>query len=670
MENEKEVKFYKAPIRKVMVYPYKARITRKTELEVEKGVSVIAISDLPRNLNRDSVKANITDDSGVIVKSVNLKEYFEKKVSNEELEQLEKDIKDLNRELAFIENELNRLAKEFTDIKTAPITPPTTNQHSHPVSFQLNTKSWDNYLSHVVTKLGQNRSESRELMLKAINLKKNIIQKEQEKSNLKFYLTKKTFGAEVIIQANQKTKATLQLNYLINNASWFPVYDLRVSLDKEQAEIITYAVVKQGTGEDWTDVNLEFSTASPSVGTDIVKLRSWRIKRQDAEIIQSENLSNNDLNLKMPSQTVNQGATEQRKDMPAMKKKRAEKKISLKQEKKQALFDQIQQESGDYEKEYMESADYDNEASQQISSSFSKSMKSKGGEDVFMGGSKRGRSKNRGFTESSIAQQSFQQQMKSNYHSMLNQYFMDDFRFDISSFGRKTTHLKAKSYHTVNVDKASGGYDYRFSSVNKETVLSINEPYQVELKRDVKEIDLIDTTIPVEKASVFMKALYKNESDAPMLSGSVRVFIDTDYIGDSFIRTVSPGEVVSFSLGVENDIKVLRREKSKRETSGFISKSTVVRFEVEFELISYKDKPVKIDLYDRIPLSRQSDDINVYDEDYSIQPSSKTPRGILRWDIELKKGEAKKVTYAYKVKHPEDFQLVLNQDIIPYREGE
>ncbi len=673
MENENNVMFYKAPITGVMVYPSKARITRKIQLETDNGISVVAISDLPRNLNSESVKANISHESGVIVKSVNLKEYFEKKVSNEQLEKLDNELKELRRELSFLQNELLRLNKEFEDIKSAPVTPLNSGHEVETRIFQLNTKSWDDYLSHIVNKLGMNRSEAREMMLKAFKLNKTIIQKEHEKSNLKFYLTKKTFGAEITIQSTKKAKTTLELNYIIYNASWFPVYDLRVMPDTEQAEIITYAVVKQGTGEDWNDVDIQFSTASPSIGTDIVKLNSWRIKRRDANIIQSTaGAVQEDLDLS--NMSMEQQAVEKKEDRADMKKRRAKKKISLKQDieqsqglqaMKKAAFSPAQEEAI-YEKEYEESMDMDDERSQKLVSSLSKSMK---GEinDLFMGGKK---GKKRGFTTETLAQQSFQQEMKAGYHNMLKKYFMDDFQFDYNSFGMKTGSVRAKSYHKVSVDKASGGYDYRFSSVNRETILSTDESYQVELKRDKKDIQLVNTTLPVEKTSVYMKALYKNEGDAPLLSGTVRVFIDTDYIGDSFINTVSSGEEVAFSLGVENDIKVIRREKSRRETSGFISKSTVIRFETEIELISYKEKQVKIEIFDRLPRSRQSDDITVYDDEYSISPSEISSRGILIWNLELKKGEAKKITYSYKVKHPEDFQLVMNRDFTPYREGE
>jgi hypothetical protein len=674
MENENNVMFFKAPITGVMVYPSKARITRKVELEADTGVSVVAISDLPRNLNGESVKANISDESGVIVKSVNLKEYFEKKVSNEQLEKLDDELKELRRELSFLQNELLRLNKEFEDIKSAPVTPLNSGHEVETHSFLLNTKSWDDYLSHIVNKLGVNRSESREIMLKAFKLNKTIIKKEHEKSNLKFYLTKKTFGAEITIQSKEKVKTAIELNYIIYNASWFPVYDLRVMPDTEQAEIITYAVVKQGTGEDWNDVDIQFSTASPSFGTDIVKLNSWRIKRRDAQIVQSTaGAAQEDLELEMSDMLMEQQAVERKEDKSDMKKKRAKKKISMKQEEKKARelqamkkasFRPVQQEG--YDIEYNESADIDDETSHKLDSSLSKSMKSEIN-NLFMGG-KKGRKS--GFSPESLAQQSFQQEMKVGYHNMLKKYFMDDFQFDYSSFGRKTGSSRAKSYHKVSVDKASGGYDYRFSAVNKESILSTDEPYQVELKRDKKDIQLVNTVIPVEKTDAYMKALYKNDSDAPLLSGTVRVFIDTDYIGDSFINTVSSGEEVAFSMGVENDIKVVRREKSRRETSGFISKSTVIRFETEIELISYKNKQVKIEVFDRIPRSRQSDDITVYDDEYSIRPSEISSRGILIWNLELKKGESKKITYTYKVKHPEDFQLVMNRDFTPYREGE
>ena len=44
---------------------------------------------------------------------------------------------------------------------------------------------------------------------------------------------------------------TLQFSYIIYNAGWAPVYDIRADSKSGKIEIISKARVKQKTGEDW-----------------------------------------------------------------------------------------------------------------------------------------------------------------------------------------------------------------------------------------------------------------------------------------------------------------------------------------------------------------------------------------------------------------------------------
>jgi uncharacterized protein (TIGR02231 family) len=61
-----------------------------------------------------------------------------------------------------------------------------------------------------------------------------------------------------------KTTVLFQLNYLIQNAAWYPVYDIRVK-NIESPVMLTYkANLYQNSGLDWKDVKLRLSSANPS----------------------------------------------------------------------------------------------------------------------------------------------------------------------------------------------------------------------------------------------------------------------------------------------------------------------------------------------------------------------------------------------------------------------
>ncbi|KAB5591405.1 Mucoidy inhibitor A [Ceratobasidium theobromae] len=86
----------------------------------------------------------------------------------------------------------------------------------------------------------------------------------------------------VTVLAETDGSAELMLTYVVLNASWTPLYDLRASIAKspDAASTVTLhyrASITQTTGENWPDIALTLSTASPQLGSAVPTLTSWRI---------------------------------------------------------------------------------------------------------------------------------------------------------------------------------------------------------------------------------------------------------------------------------------------------------------------------------------------------------------------------------------------------------
>jgi uncharacterized protein (TIGR02231 family) len=56
------------------------------------------------------------------------------------------------------------------------------------------------------------------------------------------------------------------LNYVVANAGWMPVYDLRAVNTRSPLQLGYKANVIQGSGEEWKNVHLKLSTANPNLG--------------------------------------------------------------------------------------------------------------------------------------------------------------------------------------------------------------------------------------------------------------------------------------------------------------------------------------------------------------------------------------------------------------------
>jgi len=93
--------------------------------------------------------------------------------------------------------------------------------------------------------------------------------------------SKATSEILVKIVAKAATQGDFQLGYLVRNAGWQPVYDLRVKDIQNPVELSYKANVFQNSGEDWNKVALSLSTGNPSQSSAIPDLKIWRLRFYD-----------------------------------------------------------------------------------------------------------------------------------------------------------------------------------------------------------------------------------------------------------------------------------------------------------------------------------------------------------------------------------------------------
>jgi hypothetical protein len=67
------------------------------------------------------------------------------------------------------------------------------------------------------------------------------------------------------VQKNADAPGEIRLNYLVGNCGWSPSYTMRAEGDRKKVRVEYNALIHQLTGEDWNDVQLTLSTASPAL---------------------------------------------------------------------------------------------------------------------------------------------------------------------------------------------------------------------------------------------------------------------------------------------------------------------------------------------------------------------------------------------------------------------
>ncbi|MBK8290821.1 MAG: DUF4139 domain-containing protein [Flammeovirgaceae bacterium] len=106
-------------------------------------------------------------------------------------------------------------------------------------------------------------------------LNENIIRLNAQINNQNELYSHNTSEIVVSVSAEAATSVELEVNYVVANAGWYPIYDLRAANTKNPVQLSYKANVFQSTGEEWKNVKLKLSTANPNQSGLKPELASW-----------------------------------------------------------------------------------------------------------------------------------------------------------------------------------------------------------------------------------------------------------------------------------------------------------------------------------------------------------------------------------------------------------
>jgi uncharacterized protein (TIGR02231 family) len=133
-------------------------------------------------------------------------------------------------------------------------------------------------LDNAVVILAEKETKLKE-KLKNLNDKLEINTQKEEKSS----------KGKLIIQVMNEIAGVvnLDLNYITDNASWTPFYDLRAENITSPINMMYKAQVTQWTGIDWKKVKLTLSSGNPNQNNQAPLLNSWFLRYQDNMLYES-----------------------------------------------------------------------------------------------------------------------------------------------------------------------------------------------------------------------------------------------------------------------------------------------------------------------------------------------------------------------------------------------
>lgn len=179
-----------------------------------------------------------------------------------------------------------------------------------------------------------------------------------------------------------------------------------------------------------------------------------------------------------------------------------------------------------------------------------------------------------------------------------------------------------------------------------------------------KNIALQSSSLPAEyqyesvaklNPSVFLVAKVDPSKTRHLIPGKVSIFNQGAFYGDFFSSFKTTDEKLSISLGKDPGFTINYERLYGENSENLFGSQTTELHHYRIKIVHDKSKPVKLKLYDQIPLSKNEDlKVKVID---LAGADLDAESGFLSWDLELPAESSKEIEFKYELKYPSDMQI-------------
>lgn len=261
----------------VTVYPQSALVTREASVNLVPGVNEIELVDLPAALVEETLQVGGRGASVVKILDVRVEQVFHRETRDEQLRALQDRLVELGDEKTALQN-----AQQVVTESRAYLDRIRNYSTTYPAEGTMNsvdTSVWQQRLRFHEEELQRLLQEELDLRQQQRELDRTIRQVNEEIAHLRGASTRTSQTVVVKLEASDAGLFTLQLDYLVRAARWWPTYLVRVDEEASKLALEVKAEVEQTSGESWDDVMLTLSTARPRLNSTVPELYPWRVAR-------------------------------------------------------------------------------------------------------------------------------------------------------------------------------------------------------------------------------------------------------------------------------------------------------------------------------------------------------------------------------------------------------
>jgi hypothetical protein len=249
-------------VTEVTLYRGQAQVTRSVPIEGAAGRMEVVVGNLPEQIVPNSLFAEGSD--AVEIRAVRFRERAVGEEPRDEVRALDQQIRDAQRQLELTQKQQALLGKKTEYLgKLEGFVAPTA--QTDLTKGVLDAKALEQLTTFTFAQHDKIAAEEVQLAEQSRVLAEQIDLLNRQRGEITAGATKTLREAVLFVQKNGDGAAELRLNYLVGNCGWSPTYTMRAGADRKQVRVEYNALIQQLTGEDWNDVELTLSTASPAL---------------------------------------------------------------------------------------------------------------------------------------------------------------------------------------------------------------------------------------------------------------------------------------------------------------------------------------------------------------------------------------------------------------------
>ncbi|HEY9044340.1 MAG TPA: DUF4139 domain-containing protein [Ohtaekwangia sp.] len=253
-------------INNVTVFLNKAQVEREARTHIESGKTDIVLTGLPSSLDQQSIQ--VAGKGNFIILGIAHQQNYLSELNIPKALRVLRDSADyLQRQMILEQTQKEILNKEeqmvLSNQKIGGA-----NQNLTVAELKGMADFFRQRLSEITLAKMKEDDKVRKINERLVKIQQQI----QEQNELYARNT-----SEIVVSVSADAPATVELDvrYIVANAGWQPVYDLRAVNTKSPIQLRYKANVFQSTGEEWKNVKLRLSTANPDQGGLKPELYTW-----------------------------------------------------------------------------------------------------------------------------------------------------------------------------------------------------------------------------------------------------------------------------------------------------------------------------------------------------------------------------------------------------------